>query len=367
MRRLFEAACLLAVLAPLAGAYSVCSQITVQHSQVGGILTNYTMTIADTDPLLKSVANGGVVENASGFDIVFASDNQGANLLSWDQPPVWSPATGQIVTRVLVPAVSNTADTNIYRCAGNSAVNSFQGGPAGAAYDANTLGVWHFGSPTSLSVLDSGINSFNGTNHGATATAGPVYGAANFNGVSAYIDLGSASALNFISGNFTVEFWADPAAVQQQIPIGRGAYETDGWYINFLGSGIFGLCDEAPGNKGEVYSSQSYSSGSWRHYAFVRTGPTTASLYANGATPGSVTGSMINPATSSRNLWFGQYGGGGLYFAGALAEVVISGVARSAAWVLTDYNNQSNSAAFYTVTPLIPPVQISVSRPLFIQ
>ena len=40
------------------------------------------------------------------------------------------------------------------------------------------------------------------------------------------------------------------------------------------------------------------------------------------------------------------------YFNGALDEVRISDVERSAEWVSTEYNNQSNPACFYSVGTL---------------
>ena len=63
-------------------------------------------------------------------------------------------------------------------------------------------------------------------------------------------------------------------------------------------------------------------------------------------------GSNANPSNSSVNLYFGKDGAGSTpyYYNGALAEVRLSSVVRSADWIAANYNNQSAPASFYTVT-----------------
>ena len=75
-------------------------------------------------------------------------------------------------------------------------------------------------------------------------------------------------------------------------------------------------------------------------------------LYIDGVLQG--TGS--NAAQSFTGYWrIGSYvmsgwtSGADGYFTGQIDEVRVSNIARSAAWIQTEYNNQSSPATFYTV------------------
>src|ERR1700674_4833386 len=73
--------------------------------------------------------------------------------------------------------------------------------------------------------------------------------------------------------------------------------------------------------------------------------------YLNGVAGGSVTASKLYPST----LYYGlgateaTNGGNRANFSGALDEVRVSASARSADWIATEYNNQSNPATFYII------------------
>ena len=72
---------------------------------------------------------------------------------------------------------------------------------------------------------------------------------------------------------------------------------------------------------------------------------------ASGETP-ETSGSNANPANSGVNLYFGKDGADSTpyYYNGAMTEVRLSSVVRSAAWISATYNSQSAPASFYTVT-----------------
>ena len=46
---------------------------------------------------------------------------------------------------------------------------------------------------------------------------------------------------------------------------------------------------------------------------------------------------------------------GGYYFSGAINEVRVSSIGRSADWIATEYNNQSNPSTFASMGPANPP------------
>jgi hypothetical protein len=49
--------------------------MTVNHALVPSTQTNFTVSVSVTDPALKTVANGGHVANANGYDIGFYADS----------------------------------------------------------------------------------------------------------------------------------------------------------------------------------------------------------------------------------------------------------------------------------------------------
>ena len=51
--------------------YTYGKTITIQGSKISGTVTNFPVLISFTDNSLRTVGNGGRVQNANGYDIVF--------------------------------------------------------------------------------------------------------------------------------------------------------------------------------------------------------------------------------------------------------------------------------------------------------
>ena len=68
-------------------------------------------------------------------------------------------------------------------------------------------------------------------------------------------------------------------------------------------------------------------------------------IYVDGVLNVSGVSATSAPATTN-NLFLGQYGGGGYYYHGLMDEVRISKILRSAAWIATEFNNESSPATF---------------------
>jgi hypothetical protein len=49
----------------------------IDHAKVASTQSNFTVLVSVTDPALKTIANGGHVANANGFDIGFYVDSRG--------------------------------------------------------------------------------------------------------------------------------------------------------------------------------------------------------------------------------------------------------------------------------------------------
>src|SRR5437016_9077270 len=148
-----------------AGDFGFRKPITIDHTKVGNsgatTLTNYPFLYSVTDASLKSTANGGHVQNANGWDIIFRAfdaDNPGTGInicgagvsvCTLDHEiESYDPTTGKLVAWVRIPtlkAFSYTPaplDTKIYIYYGASTIAGSTENPTGV-WDANFNAVWH--------------------------------------------------------------------------------------------------------------------------------------------------------------------------------------------------------------------------------
>ena len=103
--------------------YNYRKTITFDEAEITGTtdLTNFPVLISLTDTSLRTVANGGRVTNASGFDIIFTdtSDTQLNHEIE-----SYNATTGVIVMWVKIPTLSYNTDTDIYMYYGNSNIST---------------------------------------------------------------------------------------------------------------------------------------------------------------------------------------------------------------------------------------------------
>src|SRR6185437_7851368 len=144
-------------------SYSYSRTITIAHSKVPNTdQSGFPVLVNITDATLKTVANGGHVQNSNGYDMIFTSDSSGASVLNYERD-VYNSSTGQLITWVNIPTLSHTADTTIYLWYGSATVVGDESNRT-AVWDSNYQGVWHFsnaGSPA-----DSTSNGNTLTNNG---------------------------------------------------------------------------------------------------------------------------------------------------------------------------------------------------------
>lgn len=347
-------------------AYTYCKPITQFHAKVSNSdQPDFRMGIFGTDTDLKTVGNGGFVQSASGFDIIFTSDRQGQTLIPFDRA-VWSATTG-LFEFWFKRSLSVSVDTPIYMFFGNSAVMSDQQNKAGT-WGENYGGVYHMGDGTTLDLTDSSGNGNTGTNHGATACTGQVTGAACFvAGSSQYIDLGNNSSLE-ITGAITIEVWAK---YTDSFPLGATTFPTIVANTTGLANG-YSLAIH--GDDGGGFSNNIYFAGFVASvekditsgvsavqntvYSIGVTYDTTAGgnnahLYINGAARNSAfSTNAIGSSTQAVTLsnWPGAAGAGVTpYWNGFLDEIRISNVAQTTDWIMTGYNNTNDPGTFYSI------------------
>lgn len=315
-------------------------------------------------PYLKTVANGGLVQSSSGYDMVFSSSSTGSPLLDFERVR-WVATTGEVELHFREATVSSTTDTVAYLVYDNAAITSDQANPSGV-WNSAFVGVWHEPNGTTLTATDSTSNANNGTVTNATAAAGKIDGGASFNGTSARIDNGSGSSLdNLFAGGSqtgTIEFWAKRGATGFVTVISKSTDTAgSGWEVNFTGAGPghklrFGSAVATGGIRNWVSTSGFSDTTNWFYLVVNWNGSAHTNVplgYVNGsadtmtANGGSGTGSAVE--TTTEPLMFGTQVDLGNYYNGVLDEIRISNVIRGADWITSTYNSLNSPFTFYTV------------------
>jgi hypothetical protein len=327
----------------LGGGFGYNLQITTNPAKASGSSANYPLLVRGTFPTLRTIANGGHVRNASGYDITFGADAACAVSLPFLRE-YWNASTGDLVALVALPSISSSAATTLFVCYGSTSVSSDPQTPA-AVWDSAFQGRWGFPNGSTLSAKDSTANGLDGTIFNATATTGVIDGGALLNGSTAYLDMGASSALDPASA-FTIEAWFNPAASWPQ-PDGAIVGKID----NATQNGYM-IWYTATGNlyvflNGSATYAGTFASGSWYHLALTWDGAT-YTMYVNGS-PARAFGSAVAPRTAGQHFRVGEYNGARLA-AGVVDEVRYSSICRSAGWIMTEYANYSSPSSFYAVS-----------------
>lgn len=342
-------------------AFGYFKSATQAESQSGTAdSTDWPLTIsldgnvqaADAD--LKTVGNGGYVQNANGYDIRPYADSGLTTPLTF-QIRYFDGTTGKLEMHVKIPTLSTSTDTVIYLAFGDSGIST--DGSSSSTWDSNFEGVYHLADGSTVDATDSTSNANNGTNNSATATAGQIDGGIATNGSSQYVDLGTPASLEVYSG-MTISAWIKRAnqggsefAVAKDFSTG-----ARGWglgttnfvaetriYVEWGGSAVvIGL--------GAIQ----LNDGVYHQIAFTESGGT-LTPYNDGVT---ATGAVVSSLTA--NSGASTYIGGRAYvgffngFAGSIDEVRIESTVRSQSWITATYNAQKSSSTFITWGTLTP-------------
>ncbi|HVU00319.1 MAG TPA: DUF2341 domain-containing protein [Polyangiaceae bacterium] len=319
--------------------------ITIHGAQVTADLVDFPLLVVLSDADLAAGTR------ADGADLVFR-DASGTALDVEVESFVH--ASGRLLAWVRVPVLPGGVDTTLYLYYGD-ATNHWTT-PSGV----NPTGVWKNGysrvwhMQDVLNLKDS-KGTGDATNNGATNVTGLIGGAAYLDGTD---NLYAAHAA--IDGtSFTVSIWSKRADVsvdrcmmaQGRISAAPGTrqmfhlcYEQDGSPAinNHLRFGFWG---------DDLLSTNAYTDTTNYEY-WVGTydvANDARALYRNGASEGSgKSGGSLGTGTDAlefgRRVYFWDY-----QWKGNLDEIRISTVARSAAWIAAEYENQRAGSTFLTV------------------
>jgi len=367
---------------PQASSYAYHRTITIDHTKVPNTdQNNFPVLISGTYSYLATVANGGNVQNANGYDVIFASDTGCATKLD-HEVETYNATTGAVNYWVKIPLLSHTSDTTVYLCYGNSSVTSDQSNKT-AAWDANYKGVWHLSDGSTLNASDSTANGNNGTITGAVATAGRTDGGASLNGTSDHIQV-KAGKVDTSTTTGTVSAWVKVSALDENgVVLGYGgAAATNaalwGVYIREVSGSYYFAMSARKTNSGvynTVRGNTALSSGTW-YYVTYSTNGSAWKIRVNGATAETLTNVLgtntgdwvgdISPTTPDKSDIGAVYAGGAYsnvnFWHGIVDEVRLSNVERGDDWVSTEYNNQSSPATFYSISASSNCCDTSVAR-----
>lgn len=355
--------------------------ITQDHTKVSTAnQSNFAMEVSRTDANLKTVGNGGHVQNSSGFDIIFVDSTETTKLDHEIEKYVAS--TGEIVMHVRIPTLSSSTDTTIYMYYGNPSISTSQENVNGT-WDSNYKLVAHLKESTGTNAADS-----TSTGNTLTQTSSPVQGAAQigggltFDGTADTLSKSSPSGLNFErTDSWTFSFWAKPDTSNTglQIPLshesGTGNFNGYAIITNYKAStgasaGFISiiLINVPATNELAVQTTNAtnLNNGSWHKYDFTYDGSSTPGglkIYEDGTSLGLTTAFNNLSATIqvAADFIIGARSDGN-YYKGQLDEIRASNAVRSAGWITTEYNNQSSPSTFYSVGSEVPqPVSLSVT------
>ena len=301
-----------------------------------------------------------------GMDLRFSSDGAGATELAFEIVD-WDNVADTAEVWVKVPTVSYTADTDFYVWYKNaSALPYARNDTYGSdnAWESSFKGVWHMGDRSTTTVAESTANNNTGTKKGvgepAILDASKIGKGQNFDGSNDYISVASHSSLD-ITGNITMSAWVQVDNIVNYAKImvkPSGSGWSSPYFYYSLGSCSTAIVGQfaVNTNANEINSGATYSLDTWYLIAGTYDG-TTERLYINGVEQNTkaVSGAI---STSTQPLCIGMRSttSSGEGNDGYIDEVRLAATARTAGWLLTEYNNQNSPSTFCVETTQISKV-----------
>lgn len=333
-------------------AFGYYKSVTINHTQCGTAdSTDFPVTIWVTDADLKTVGNGGFVQNSSGFDIRPYSDSALTTALTFELVAgTYVATTGAVEMHVKIPTLSHTADTVFYLAFGNSSIST--DGSSTSTWDSNFVLVAHLPNGTTLTANDSTATPSNGTlTNTPTATAGVIDGAGSFASASTqYVTFGTASKLNPTA--VTCEAWVKGTTFPN-------AYNTVVAKVNGTGTAYYSLYVKSTGklacymrgNNNVSYDgtgSTTLSTGTNYYLATVYSATAGVVGYVNAGSDGTATADGALATNSGATQIAGDPLTSGRNWNGVLDEIRISNIVRPTSYLTSTYNNQKPSSTFLT-------------------
>ena len=326
-------------------------EIRFDNTKVSGALTDFVAWIDLNDAEIAAHAQ------PDGRDIFFTAADGTTRLDHAIQ--IADPGTHHFAAWVRIPALSNTTAISIYVRYGDPGAASAPN-PAGV-FKASFAAVWHLDDTLPATTIADATGTHAGTptlTSATTSVPGKFGNGLNFTGTNDQIAFS-----NPLSGKtpHTISVWVnqDPSVNHTAaiVVVGTPAAGQSRWlhghYTNSsLAVGFYGP-DWVP-NPAQVIDGTDWTYLTWTFEG----GNNRSHLYKNGVelpdspfTPPGSPPPQINTTGTAGFIGFAPepaYGSNNGY-EGAIDELRIATVARTAGWIATEYANQSSPATFYTL------------------
>ena len=335
--------------------FSCNRKITIDSSKVEGTsdLANFPVLITiEKDCNIKTAANGGSIQNSSGWDIVF-TDSDGVTQLDHEIEE-YDGDSGDLTAWVKIPTLPYNSDKDIYMYYGKSGLACDPSNPTGV-WASNYRGVWHL-HDTSGSTQDSTSYNTDGVLSGTytRGATGEMDNAFDFY-TNGEVDWGNPAHLNFGTGEMTLSLWVNMdnhrGVWEQVIMKGKGSWQS-GYQIEVdSGSNTFYFSINEQSGDYEWGRSVSipFSLDTWTYVVGVvdRTNNLIRG-YKDGVQVDTSGISLIGSIDVNDVLTIGRDTWG--WPDARIEEVRLANTARSANWIKTEYNNQNDPSTFYSMS-----------------
>ncbi|MDD5704764.1 MAG: DUF2341 domain-containing protein [Kiritimatiellae bacterium] len=317
-------------------------EIVISGGLTGSALTNFPVLVVITNQ------NNPIFGKAQsdGDDIMFTSAD-GRTQLSHEIEAYTDSGVKRLVAWVKLPLLPGGRDTAVQMLYGNEALASQQN-PAGV-WGSDFLGVWHLNESVIAGETnyDSSASAAHATRYGSGAggTAGRIAGGNAYNGADDHSQAGGGVFVN--TNGFTVSAWlymADTNNPFHAIEVGTDLGSYLGVYPERVP--LFSVRNAA-GEQVGTYG-QPISLASWHHVVGVAR-PTYSQLFVDGVDVGATWGTPGGLSLLTHCRYIG--GAVGSRLNGALDELRLCGVARSADWIKACYRNQGDPDAYIAFGP----------------
>jgi len=348
-------ALLLAAVSEIEGAYGFRKSIRIDHNRVGGTadLVDFPLLIHVTDPDLRTTVNGGMAE--TGFDIVFRS-GAGTNLDF--EIERYDPLTGELVAWVRLPTLAYNVDTFLYVYYGDPAVVTSQENVAGV-WSGGFAAVWHLDEDPALPSPEFPDVTSNPNNGTAVTLAtihqvpGRIEGSLHFDDSSErHVFVPHHASLQFAT-SVTVSAWVRTIDTDSDVGVIANKWKGGGHKNYWLGKlNATQIEFNTDNDVHRVTTSLSLiSDDSWHHVAGVLDAANNrVRIFVDGIERNSAFYDGVSQ-TGTADLMIGRSSDVPAIccqeFDGRIDEVRLSGAARPAGWLLTEFNNQSSPSTFY--------------------
>jgi gliding motility-associated-like protein len=317
---------------------------------VSDSLSDFPVLFSHTDPLFRSVSNGGEIWFSDGRDFCF-TDKDSVSILPFEIES-YDPVTGSITA--WIKASTDTVSDQLVMVLYFSNPDAVDQSQPADVWSNHYTAVWHLNNdpsspPPQLTDATSYLNHGTAYNMGSYSMAqGKISGGVWFNGSDDYALM---PANGFNPGGGTVEHWInidyiDPSLIElifshrQDFPITDRVYTlvhpTHEW-----GTGM-----------GDTYDLQRGSvvtTGNWYHMVIAWDGSEVTG-YLNGTRDfGPV---AYNGVSLVQEIYIMCWQPGQRALRGTLDELRVSDLPRDSVWVANTYENQAHPDQFVTVGPI---------------